>query len=107
MAQASERRLYDQLTVRQNLMLVARLRLLSGNAARAVRLRTSRRGAGIGAPRRSRRRRARGRSPAGMLALAALPALDLTRPRDWSVLDPVHRLLTTVLPAAGQPRRGS
>jgi hypothetical protein len=40
-------------------------------------------------------------SPAGMLALAARPAWNLTRPRDWSAVDPVHRLLTTTLAAAG------
>jgi hypothetical protein len=40
-------------------------------------------------------------SPAGMLALASMPAWTLTRPRDWSAIDSTHRLLATTLAATG------
>ncbi|MEU3455148.1 hypothetical protein ABZ671_16345 [Micromonospora sp. NPDC006766] len=42
--------------------------------------------------------------PAGLLALAGLPGYDLTRPRDWAVLDDTCRLLDAALAPAEAPR---
>ncbi|MEU7752854.1 hypothetical protein AB0B57_18730 [Micromonospora sp. NPDC049101] len=39
--------------------------------------------------------------PGALLALAARPGYDLTRPRDWAALGATHRLLDTALTAAG------
>ncbi|MEU8288653.1 hypothetical protein AB0C01_30395 [Micromonospora sp. NPDC048905] len=38
--------------------------------------------------------------PAALLSLAALPAWELTRPRDWAALDDTHRLLAAAVVAA-------
>jgi hypothetical protein len=39
-------------------------------------------------------------SPTTMLAIATLPAWDLVRPSDWSILDETHRMLTVTLCSA-------